>query len=397
VILSSAPSILIVSITLKVRVILDRDDKDLSTIAKYFPQKVKRLVSKNTFLEKPLNVNHYGRFIWNEYQKLIKKTYDNMKIRIVTMKGMFPIHTLEEFILFYTSNRRDDEKELQMIHKKNDNFKIIDMKPIIEWCWRTVLICKALCKYAHSEGEIDFDGNLKKLRHKRPNFYSKLTEYFGKKGFDLSLGNWNAVEKLFDIYNRYLGYLVFIQKSSLYLSDGKKNYYQYAINILNSKHVPLPHFLYMNFVNVFGINMIVLAVELCFFIKKKDLNINVKSMLWAVWIYRKYLDEVDSDGGIYFDVVLNLFIEIQQLYIKKKNFVDADYVAYLFPGRPEFTSFGNLKVKDVIDKDIKTVKSNMEDGKKQVEYNYGRYKKFYLMHMILNPDHEDHLRIEGYE
>jgi hypothetical protein len=320
-----------------------------------------------------------------------------MKTRIVTMKGMYPIHTFEEFIIFYSSNRHEHDDDLEITTLENNKIKVEEVKLVLDWCWKTVLVCKALCKYARSKGEEDFHGNLKKLRHKRPHFYEKLQRYFGKKGFDLSLGNWDAVKTMFEVYNRYLGYLVFIQKSSDYLTDSQRNYYKYALNIYTSKNIPLPKHLYMNFIDVFGLNMIVLAVELSFYIRKKDLNINMKSMHWAIWIYRKYLDEVKSDGGIYFHVILQLFVEIQALYIEKRSFLNAEYIAFLFPGRPEFTNFRDAIDMKIIYKDLDKIKDDIKDTTKEVLLHNKKYIRYYLLHMALNPDHIDHLKIEGDE
>lgn len=353
------------------------------------------MISDNAFLEKPIVKKSFGRFIYGEYKRLIKETFENLKTRIVTMKGMFPIHSLEEFIIFYASSLKEYKDGMTMLKPNDDNIYKIDFHSTLDWSWRSVLVCKAISEYAHANDYEDFNADLNVLRQKQPFFYDLLRKYMAKKNFDLSMASWEFTTFMCELYNRYLGYLVFIQKASNFLNDYQKDYYQYALHIHVSKYISLHDHFYMDFVDVFGINMIILAVELCFFTKKKIIHSN-KSMFCSVWLYRTYLEKIGSDGNIYFDVVVNIFRELQTLYIARKSFTNAEYIVYLFPGRPEFSSFGDPMKKKSIETDIKNVKADIKKFKEELKEMDRDYKKYYFMSMLTNPHHTQHIRIEGY-
>lgn len=271
----------------------------------------------------------------------------------------------------------------------------IDFQSALNWCWRSVLLCKAISEYAQVNGAEDFNPDLMVLRQKQPFFYDLLRKYMAQKNFDLSLANWEYTTFMCELYNRYLGYLVFIQRATNFLNDYEKDYYQYALHIHVSNYISLHKHFYMDFVDVFGINMIILVVELFFFTKKKIIHCN-KSMFCSVWLYRTYLEKIGSDGNIYFDVVVNLFRELQTLYISRKSFTNAEYIVYLFPGRSEFTSFGDPMQKKSIEIDIKDVKADIKKFKEDLKEQDRDYKQYYFMRMLTNPHHTDHVKIEGY-
>ena len=269
---------------------------------KYFPKKLRRMIDQNIFHDRIDSTKVIGSFVYQEYQNQIRNTFDNFKRRIVYMKGMYPIHSLEEFIIYF-ANKFNPEGGNKKIYYKSPNSKPqIEATSVLDWCWRAILVCKALGVYAKVNNFPNFKVDLKTLRDKREIIYKKIEKYFGHKGFNLSLADWKVVNFMCSIYNRYLNYLVEIHAAALFLDEPNKNYLDYSLSIHSCRNIPLPPHMYMDLDEVFGFNMIILGVELCFYTKKKIAH-NTLDMICAVWLYKYYLEKIDSNGGIYYDVL----------------------------------------------------------------------------------------------
>jgi hypothetical protein len=355
------------------------------TVVKYFPRKLQAMLLERKYLEKPIPMQFAFDFIWKEYQRLVKETTENLSKRVVQMKGMFPVHTLEEFIYHFALMSKHRPEGLKTMTRPKTSKQNFDWSTIFQWTWRTALICKSIHIYAKTYNIKSFETDLLKLRDKRPFFYEKLRKTFAKKNIDLSFTNWESMTFMVEVFNRYLGYLEEIHNASNYLRFDYRNYWKYALKIWNSRNIPLPPILYMNFAQVFGLNMIILAVELTFYHKKRIPH-SSKDMFCSIWMYKNYLDEVGHDGDIYFDVLVNLFVDLQKKYIEAREMLNAEFIVYLFPKRPEFVSFDDPKHKIIIEKDIKKVDHHKASFKKYTILKHHDKMTYFTLEDLVNPD-----------